>query len=312
MDKTRDKLIKDIVKKLNKKDVEAKVEVVTENGEEISRICLLSSNFNCRMNETIPSFDHGVKKDSAYKRIIDILPENWAEDKDLYKKIVKCLVKTIITGIEKENNNETTVNRYFALHSVKKIKKMLKKMEEREKETVTSSSEKQEVSEDKTETLTPVEKEATEITYILANLSIPETDRLYDVILQRNNVYIGMEDVSVTYRNEEIKENLSLTDAFKYISDKYEDFITSPQVIRLKEATVRSYYPVEFEMPCRAIIAEPDESMNKSIVNYSDLSKAERDFGAREISFSRPIEKIREEIDEFIEKETDKDNGFDK
>ena len=127
MGKTRDKLVKDIVKKLNKKNIEAKVEVVTEKGEEISRICLLSSNFNCRMNETIPSFDQGGKKDSTYKRIVDILPENWAEDKDLYKKIVKYLVKTIITGIEKENNNETTVNKYFALHSVRKWKKRKKK-----------------------------------------------------------------------------------------------------------------------------------------------------------------------------------------
>lgn len=142
----------------------------------------------------------------------------------------------------------------------------------------------------------------------LLDITIPETDRLYDVILQKNNVYIGMEDVSVTYRNEEIKENLSLTDAFKYISDKYEDFITSPQVIRLNEANVRSSYPVTFEMPCRAIMAEHNETMNKSIVNYSDLSKAERDFGAIAISFSKPIDYIRENIKEFLEKEIAKDS----
>ena len=186
-------------------------------------------------------------------------------------------------------------------------------MEEKEKEIDPVSSEKHEVSEDKTKTSTPAEKEVTEIPsifkyYLLANLSIPETDRLYDVILQKNNVHIGMEDVSVTYRNEEIKENLSLTDAFKYISDKYEDFVTSPQVIRLNEAKVRSGYPVTFEMPCRAIIAEHDETMDKRIVNYSDLSKVERDFGAIAISFNKPIDYIKEEIKGFLEKETAKDS----
>lgn len=108
----------------------------------------------------------------------------------------------------------------------------------------------------------------------------------YDVFLQRNSVYIGMEDVSVTYRNEETTVNVTLEEAKKIVATAAEKFANSEQVQRL--AGKSTYYPTQWELPCRAIVA-PHGAVTFHITNYSDLYKANK-LGAVDISFSSNTE----------------------
>ena len=109
-----------------------------------------------------------------------------------------------------------------------------------------------------------------------------------DVILQKNSVYIGMEDVSVTYNNAEKLENVTPREAAEYVKGKAKAFLESEQYKRALEWAAQgrtSYYPTQWNEPCRAIVCEAGK-LNNIIRNYDDLYNAQRNLGAREYCFT--------------------------
>lgn len=109
-----------------------------------------------------------------------------------------------------------------------------------------------------------------------------------DVILQRNSVYIGMEDVSVTYVDAERLKNVTAEKAAEYVKEKAKAFLESEQYKKAQENAAqgrKSYYPTQWDEPCRAIVCEAGK-LNNIIHNYNDLYNAKRNLGAREYHFA--------------------------
>ena len=109
-----------------------------------------------------------------------------------------------------------------------------------------------------------------------------------DVILQRNSVYIGMEDVSVTYIDAERLENITTKEAAEYVKEKAKSFIESGQykaVYGYAALGGKIYYPTQWDKPCRAIVCEAGK-LNNIIRNRSDFTNAEIYCGAKEYRFT--------------------------
>ena len=118
--------------------------------------------------------------------------------------------------------------------------------------------------------------------------------KTYDILLLKNHVYIGMEDVSVTYRQAEKKTNLSAEDAKIMLTQALDAWNNDETVIREREnaaAGRRSYYPNQYETPCMAMIAENGILDDCYISNYNDIRKANQK-GATDISFSKGLDAI--------------------
>ena len=93
----------------------------------------------------------------------------------------------------------------------------------------------------------------------------------FDLLLQKNRVFIGMEDVSVTYYNEKKLEDIDQTEAMNMIREAYGNFILDDQ---FKNRPKRSYYPTEYQKPCRAVIIEHGILSDFWVSNFNDLRKA--------------------------------------
>lgn len=95
---------------------------------------------------------------------------------------------------------------------------------------------------------------------------------MYNVSLQKNKVFIGMEDVSVTYHDAQMFENISLTEVVDVVTKAANDFANDEQVVRLMDN--KSYYPIQWNMPCRAVITLSDTPKVERDVNfYSDINR---------------------------------------
>ena len=75
----------------------------------------------------------------------------------------------------------------------------------------------------------------------------------YDVIFFDRNVFIGMEDVSVTYGFAEREQNLSLEQAKNILLDAADEFADLP-ISKKRAAGEKGYYPDEFPVPCAAAV----------------------------------------------------------
>ena len=70
-----------------------------------------------------------------------------------------------------------------------------------------------------------------------------------NLYLQKNKVFIGMEDVSITYYTDHKYENLDTDELWPIIKTACESYENSEIVKRIKEKP--SYYPVTYDIPCR-------------------------------------------------------------
>ncbi len=116
----------------------------------------------------------------------------------------------------------------------------------------------------------------------------------YDVMLFKNHVYIGMEDVSTTYRQAEKKTCLTAEEAKEVLMQTCKSWENDETVIKERERAAaghRSYYPSEYETPCMAIIAESGVLDDCYISNYNDIIKV-RSKGAQDFFFSKGSEAI--------------------
>lgn len=120
--------------------------------------------------------------------------------------------------------------------------------------------------------------------------------KTYDILLFKNHVYIGMEDVSTTYREAAKKIGLSAKEAQSALTEAFTNWNNDEVVIRAREnaaAGKRSYYPNEYKTPCLAIIAETGILDDCHICNYNDICKI-RNKGAKDIFFSEGLKDIDE------------------
>ena len=101
-------------------------------------------------------------------------------------------------------------------------------------------------------------------------------------------VFIGMEDVSVTYIDAERLENVTTKEAAEYVKEKARAFLESEQYEKVQAYAAlggKSYYPTQWDEPCRAVVCETGK-LNNIIRNYNDLYNAQRNLGAREYCFT--------------------------
>lgn len=118
----------------------------------------------------------------------------------------------------------------------------------------------------------------------------------FDLLLQKNRVFIGMEDVSVTYYNEKKLEDIDQTEAMDMIREAYGNFILDDQ---FKNRPKRSYYPTEYQKPCRAIIIEHGALSDFRISNFNDLRKA-KEAGAVSFSFTEKEDVLSKEFEDYF------------
>lgn len=123
--------------------------------------------------------------------------------------------------------------------------------------------------------------------------------KTYDILLFKNHVYIGMEDVAITYRQAEKKTNLSLEEAKAILTQAYDAWNNDETVVKERENAAkgeRSFYPNQYATPCLAIIAETGVLDDCHISNYDDICRANAK-GAKDVFFSRGLKDMSEYFD---------------
>lgn len=105
---------------------------------------------------------------------------------------------------------------------------------------------------------------------------LPMNEKTYDVAVLHDHVYIGMEDVAVTYSTEK-KQGLSAQEVGETIANTVEQWDKDPTVIR-ERAGNGGYYPNEHKASCRVLVAESgSEALEKGycgcISNWNDISR---------------------------------------
>lgn len=115
----------------------------------------------------------------------------------------------------------------------------------------------------------------------------------YDVIFLQDHVYIGMEDVAITYRHARKEENLSYEELSSLIKQGCKDWENDPVVQKEKELAAqgkRSFYPSAHEAPCTAIICKHGTLPSFALINSDSIYRAIVHYGATEIRFREGYE----------------------
>lgn len=125
---------------------------------------------------------------------------------------------------------------------------------------------------------------------------------LYDIAILHDKVYIGLEDVSVTFHTLR-EEGYSMAELYEKVSKAVEEWDNDPMVIR-ERTKGRGYYPSEHDAPYYILVAKcGTESLNKGlwggIHNYSDINNCERG-GALCLHMNDGMEKIQTQLKEWI------------
>lgn len=118
-------------------------------------------------------------------------------------------------------------------------------------------------------------------------------ERLFDVILLRDHVYIGMEDVSVTYITAGKMTSVPAEEVLRILEKGCQDWNNDPVVVserKQREQGKSSYYPNEHSAPCMAVIFDHGCGLdNRCLVNSSDIWRAVRN-GAERVYFCDGID----------------------
>jgi hypothetical protein len=123
--------------------------------------------------------------------------------------------------------------------------------------------------------------------------------KTYDILLFKNQVYIGMENVSTTYKQVEKKTNLSKEEIKLVLIQAFEDWNNDEIVIKEKKDIENGnppYYPNQYKTPCLAIICEDGKLDNSRICEYRDIVDA-RNKGAKDIFFSNGLDDVLDYLD---------------
>lgn len=126
-----------------------------------------------------------------------------------------------------------------------------------------------------------------------------DNEQKYDIAFLKDNVFIGMEDVSITYGLAEKKEGLTFRQVLSELEKGFFDYNTNEQV--LKERENRPYYPNAHNVPVKLVVAKSGELFIP--VNYSQLRETKHyDFsdGAKEDGFKQNVEKLKADFDQKI------------
>lgn len=103
-----------------------------------------------------------------------------------------------------------------------------------------------------------------------------EKKRMFDVVALYDEVYIGMEDVSITYHEKEKYTDIPFDDVIKIIKEVCEKWENDPTVINEKK-NGRGYYPSSHKTaPCRLVIAISGKLKGKYLGAYSRILDLER------------------------------------
>lgn len=126
-------------------------------------------------------------------------------------------------------------------------------------------------------------------------------EKKYEVVLLNDHVFIGMEDVSITYRPRLVAKDVSLENVRAIVKEGFEDWNNDKTVIREKELRASGnppYYPESHNAPCRAIVAPTGVLESTKLSNYRNIAEACA-LGAVDFCFSAEYEVLQEKLTEL-------------
>ncbi len=103
--------------------------------------------------------------------------------------------------------------------------------------------------------------------------------KTYDIAILHDHVYIGMENVAITYR-EKFEDALSFDDVTEKVKSSVAEWDNDPAVVNARNGRA-GYYPSEHKAPCYILVADselgvfavPGQRFHQRIGKYDDVRR---------------------------------------